>query len=58
MAGQLRELPTSVKLLRREVFKEVAKVAFEKTIDTGAITIKSIANVYNSFSNLNILTAI
>lgn len=29
MAGQLRELPTSVKKLRREVFTEVAKVAFE-----------------------------
>ena len=29
MAGQLRELPTSVKLLRREIFKEVAKVAYE-----------------------------
>ena len=29
MAGQLRELPTSVKKLRREVFKEVARVAYE-----------------------------
>ncbi|MBR3804686.1 MAG: 4Fe-4S dicluster domain-containing protein [Clostridia bacterium] len=29
MAGQIRELPTSVKKLRREVFREVAKVAYE-----------------------------
>ena len=33
MAGQLRELPTSVKKLRREVFREVAKVAFECSPD-------------------------
>ncbi len=33
MAGQLRELPTSVKKLRHEVFKEVAKVAFETKAD-------------------------
>lgn len=29
MSGQLRELPTSVKRLKHEVFREVAKVAFE-----------------------------
>ena len=29
MSGQLRELQTSVKQLKHEVFKEVAKVAFE-----------------------------
>ena len=33
MAGQLRELPTSVKKLRPAVFKEVAKVAFECSPD-------------------------
>ena len=33
MAGQLRELPTSVKKLRHEVFKEVANVAFECSPD-------------------------
>ena len=33
MAGQLRELPTSVKKLRHEVFREVAKVAFECEAD-------------------------
>ncbi len=33
MAGQLRELPTSVKKLRHEVFREVATVAFECSPD-------------------------
>ena len=33
MAGQLRELPTSVKKLRHEVFREVAKVAYELDFD-------------------------
>lgn len=31
MAGQLRELPTSVKKLRHEIFKEVALVAFNSS---------------------------